>query len=81
LLDALFRGFTVDGSTTFVPGDDYGQNQEEDAGAHDMRVFKDAITTHHDKFPHPPPGLLFVLSCNNFSPIALVHLNLILCLS
>jgi hypothetical protein len=48
---------------------------------HDMRVFKDAITTHHDKFPHPPPGLLLVLSCNNFSPIALVHLNLILCLS
>lgn len=26
--------------------------------AHDMRVFKDAITTHHHKFPHPPPGFL-----------------------
>jgi hypothetical protein len=26
--------------------------------AHDMRVFKDAVTTHHHKFPHPPQGLL-----------------------
>ena len=33
LLDELFRGFTVDGSTAFVPGDDYGQNQEQDVGA------------------------------------------------
>jgi hypothetical protein len=24
--------------------------------AHDMRVFKDAVTTHHHKFPHPPEG-------------------------
>uniref|UniRef100_A0A8R7UPM7 Myb/SANT-like domain-containing protein n=1 Tax=Triticum urartu TaxID=4572 RepID=A0A8R7UPM7_TRIUA len=34
LLDRLFRGYTVDGSTTFVPGDDYGQNQgQDDPGA------------------------------------------------
>jgi len=49
--------------------------------AHDMRVFKDAITTHHHKFPHPPPGMLLELSCNNFNPITLVHLSLIVCLS
>jgi hypothetical protein len=24
--------------------------------AHDMRVFKDAMTPHHHKFPHPPEG-------------------------
>ena len=48
--------------------------------AHDMRVFKDAITTHHHKFPHPPPGMLLELSCNNFNPITLVHLSLIVCL-
>jgi hypothetical protein len=34
--------------------------------AHDMRVFKYAITTHHHKFPHPPPGLLLNLSCKIF---------------
>ena len=33
---------------------------------HDMRVFKDAMTTYHHKFPHRPPGLLLELSCNNF---------------
>uniref|UniRef100_A0A8R7V8Y8 Myb/SANT-like domain-containing protein n=1 Tax=Triticum urartu TaxID=4572 RepID=A0A8R7V8Y8_TRIUA len=33
LLDQLFRGCTVDGSTAFVPGDDYGQTQGQDAGA------------------------------------------------
>ncbi|KAI4971609.1 hypothetical protein ZWY2020_002523 [Hordeum vulgare] len=27
LLEQLFRGYIVDGSTAFVPGDDYGQNQ------------------------------------------------------
>ncbi|KAM3364275.1 hypothetical protein ACQJBY_014556 [Aegilops geniculata] len=48
--------------------------------AHDMRVFKDAITTHHQKFPHPPPGLLLELSSNTFYPITLVHLSLIVCL-
>ncbi|KAG8065682.1 hypothetical protein GUJ93_ZPchr0004g39919 [Zizania palustris] len=29
LLDQLFRGYTVDGSTTFVPGDDHYQEEEE----------------------------------------------------
>ncbi|WVZ86523.1 hypothetical protein U9M48_033285 [Paspalum notatum var. saurae] len=29
--------------------------------AHDMRVFKDAITSHHHKFPHPPPGKYYVV--------------------
>jgi len=48
--------------------------------AHDMRVFKDAITTHHHKFSHPPPGLLLELSCKIFYPITLVHLSLIVCL-
>ena len=48
--------------------------------AHDMRVFKDAITTHHQKFPHPLPGLLLELSSNMFYPITLVHLSLIVCL-
>ena len=33
LLDQLFRGYTVDGSTAFVPGDDYGENQGQDLGA------------------------------------------------
>ena len=48
--------------------------------AHDMRVFKDAITTHRHKFPHPPPGLLLQSSCTNSYPITLVHLSLIVCL-
>ncbi|BAH93913.1 Os07g0458900 [Oryza sativa Japonica Group] len=30
LLDQLFRGYTVDGSTTLVPGDDYGQDQGQE---------------------------------------------------
>ena len=46
-----------------------------------MRVFKDAITTHQHKFPHPPPGLLLELSYNNLNPIRLVHQTLIVCLS
>jgi hypothetical protein len=29
LLDRLFRGYTVDGSTAFVPGDDHYQEEEE----------------------------------------------------
>lgn len=33
---------------------------------HDMRVFNDAITKYSDKFPHPPPGKLFYLSCKYF---------------
>jgi hypothetical protein len=32
LLDELFRGYNVDGTTAFVPGDDYGENEEQDAG-------------------------------------------------
>ena len=44
---------------------------------HDMRVFKDAMTTHHHKFPHPPPGSLLDLSSSNFGPITLVHVCLI----
>ncbi|KXG33879.1 hypothetical protein SORBI_3003G385600 [Sorghum bicolor] len=32
LLDELFRGYTVDGTTAFVPGDDYGDNEGQDAG-------------------------------------------------
>ncbi|RLN21960.1 hypothetical protein C2845_PM07G15110 [Panicum miliaceum] len=30
LLDQLFRGYTVDGSTSFVPGDDYCENLEQE---------------------------------------------------
>jgi hypothetical protein len=47
LLDALFifRGFTVDGSTTFVPGDDYGQNQEGDAWAEEEEEFQATPTS------------------------------------
>ncbi|XP_066396238.1 uncharacterized protein [Miscanthus floridulus] len=40
LLDELFRGFTVDGNTAFVPGDDYGQNQEQDVGAKEEEEFQ-----------------------------------------
>jgi hypothetical protein len=35
LLDELWRGYTVDGSTAFVPGDDYGDNDGQDAGTED----------------------------------------------
>jgi len=35
LLDELFRGYTVDGTTTFVPGDDYGDNEGQDARTED----------------------------------------------
>ncbi|KAF0919378.1 hypothetical protein E2562_029325 [Oryza meyeriana var. granulata] len=35
LLDELFRGYTVDGTTAFVPGDDYGDNEGQDAGIED----------------------------------------------
>jgi len=34
--------------------------------AHDMRVFKDAVSTYQHKFPCPPPGLLLQLTCNIF---------------
>ena len=34
--------------------------------AHDMRVFKDAMTTHVHKFPHPPPGKQMQMSYNSF---------------
>jgi hypothetical protein len=47
--------------------------------AHDMRVFKDAITTYHHKFPHPPPGVLLELHCKFFNALTLVHLSLIAC--
>ena len=30
LLDQLFRGCTIDASTTFVPGDDYGHHQDQE---------------------------------------------------
>jgi hypothetical protein len=33
LFEQLFRGKTVDGSTTFVPKDDYGRNQGQHTGA------------------------------------------------
>nr|AAU89188.1 transposon protein, putative, CACTA, En/Spm sub-class [Oryza sativa Japonica Group]ABF97886.1 transposon protein, putative, CACTA, En/Spm sub-class [Oryza sativa Japonica Group] len=29
--------------------------------AHDMRVFKNAVSTYHHKFPHPPPGKYYVV--------------------
>ncbi|CAD6248081.1 unnamed protein product [Miscanthus lutarioriparius] len=35
LLDELFRGYTVDGTTVFVPGDDYGDNEGQDARIED----------------------------------------------
>ncbi|KAF0890928.1 hypothetical protein E2562_005055 [Oryza meyeriana var. granulata] len=35
LLDELFRGYTVDGTTAFVSGDDYGDNEGQDAGIED----------------------------------------------
>jgi len=33
LLDQLWRGITVDGSGSFVAGDDYGENEGQDVGA------------------------------------------------
>ncbi|KAE8768493.1 hypothetical protein D1007_60021 [Hordeum vulgare] len=39
-LEQLFRGYTVDGSTAFVPGDDYGQNQGQDLGAEEEEEFQ-----------------------------------------
>ncbi|KAI4977115.1 hypothetical protein ZWY2020_050722 [Hordeum vulgare] len=39
LLEQLFRGYTVDGSTVFVPGDDYGQNQGQDLGTEEEEEF------------------------------------------
>ena len=38
--------------------------------AHDMRVFKDVVTTYAHKFPHPPSGLLLELLRNYFYLIA-----------
>ncbi|CAD6234857.1 unnamed protein product [Miscanthus lutarioriparius] len=35
LLDELFRGYTVDGTTAFVHGDDYGDNEGQDARTED----------------------------------------------
>ncbi|CAD6333652.1 unnamed protein product [Miscanthus lutarioriparius] len=35
LLDELFRGYTMDGTTTFVPSDDYGDNEGQDARTED----------------------------------------------
>ncbi|XP_037463539.1 uncharacterized protein LOC119335522 [Triticum dicoccoides] len=44
LLDQLFKGYTVDGSTAFVPGDDYGQNQGQDLGVgEERRSFKEHL--------------------------------------
>lgn len=45
LLDELFRGITVDGSTAFVPGDDYGENQGHDEGAEDEEEFEATPTS------------------------------------
>ena len=39
LLDQLWRGITVDGSGSFVAGDDYGGNEGEDVGAADEDEF------------------------------------------
>jgi hypothetical protein len=33
--------------------------------AHDMRVFKDAMTTHVHKFPHPPLGKQMQMAYNS----------------
>jgi hypothetical protein len=40
--------------------------------AHDMRVFKSALSTHHNKFPHATQGLLLQPSCAHFYSI--VHI-------
>ena len=45
LLEQLFRGYTVDGSTAFVPGDDYGQNQGQDLGAGEEEEFQGTPTS------------------------------------
>jgi len=30
-MEELWRGYTVDGSTAFAPGDDYGEDEGQDA--------------------------------------------------
>ncbi|CAL4918055.1 unnamed protein product [Urochloa decumbens] len=40
LLEQLWRGLTVDGSTAFVPGDDYGENEGRDVEAADEDEFE-----------------------------------------
>ncbi|CAL5059653.1 unnamed protein product [Urochloa decumbens] len=40
LLEQLWRGLTVDGSTAFVPGDDYGENEGRDVEAVDEDEFE-----------------------------------------
>ncbi|CAN6198172.1 unnamed protein product [Urochloa humidicola] len=40
LLEQLWRGLTVDGSTAFVPGDDYGENEGQDVEAADEDEFE-----------------------------------------
>src|SRR4051812_46516279 len=45
LLEQLFRGYTVDGSTSFVPRDDYGQNQGQDLGAEEEEEFQGTPTS------------------------------------
>jgi hypothetical protein len=45
LLDQLFRESTADGSTTFVPGDDYGENQGDDYGENQGQEEEEFQTT------------------------------------
>jgi len=48
---------------------------------HDMRVFKDAMTTYGHKFPHPPPGKLLQLSYKYCCESHLyLHVSLCTCL-
>jgi len=40
LMEELLRGYSVDGSTVFVPGDDYGENEGQDAWAEEEEEFQ-----------------------------------------
>ena len=39
-MEELWRGYTVDGSTAFAPGDDYGENEGQDAWAEEEEEFQ-----------------------------------------
>jgi hypothetical protein len=41
----MFRGNTVDGSTTFVPGDDYGEGHVEEQGHEGAKAGEDYVQT------------------------------------
>jgi hypothetical protein len=42
-LEEMFRGNTVDGSTAFVPGDDYGEGHGEELGHESAEAGEDYV--------------------------------------